>query len=139
MKSKKTILFSIFVLIVLSGFLAVRTPSGTYRGVVAQEAENAPYEAYMFENGLGVTFAFQRVDAGQYHMDASSNVFPSSGKVFIQTSLYNEGMDITNLCLVKGRRRDNNTLLFSTFKYDAVYGWFPSDDCSFFLELLVYP
>ncbi len=139
MKSRTTF-FSVLLLVLLSGFMLARTPSGPYRGVIAQEDENTPYEAYTFENGLGATFSFQRVDAGQYYMNASANIFPSSAKVFAQTSLYNEGMDATNMCLVKVRRKDGDTLLFSTFQYDgANLMWIPSDNCSFFLEVIVYP
>lgn len=138
----KKLLPFFFSVLFLSAFLFRTAPPSpvTYRGVVAQEAEADPYEAYVYQNDLGMTFAPVRSDVGQYALNASASIFPSNAKVYMQNSLYNEGTDITNLCLIKTRRWDANTIWVSTFRQDAETGFFvPTDGCSFYLEIVVYP
>lgn len=137
---KKRLLLFGLVLAVL-GLAFMRTnAAGTYRAVIAQEGEADPYEAYVYENGLGVTFAPVRADVGQYDLNASANAFPSNGKVFMLATLYNEGTDATNLCLIKLRRWDGNTLRVSTFQQDPETGLYvAADGCSFYLQVIVYP
>lgn len=139
MKKITFILASVFLLAFVGRTIPMTHPT-VYRGVIAQEAESDPYEAYVYENGLGVTFTPARVDVGQYNLNASAGIFASNAKVYMQTSLYNEGTDTTNLCLMKTRRWDSDTIRVSTFQQDPATGLFVAgDDCSFYLEILVYP
>ena len=140
---KKFIPYFLLCSLFVSAFLFRNTPATTphvYRGVIAQEAESDPYEAYVYQNDLGVTFTGERVDVGQINLNASAGIFASNAKVFMQTSLYNEGADATNLCLMKTRRWDSDTIRVSTFQQDPETGMYiAGDDCSFYLEIIVYP
>lgn len=112
-----------------------------YRAVIAQYDAQIPYEAFVFENTLGATISFERMnESGVYRLNASQPVFPSAAKVFILTSLYNDGETDKNICLTKFRRWDADSLAWFSYAQNPDTGIFElSDGCAFFLEVTVYP
>lgn len=137
---KKYLLLALLPLLLLTASLGQATTRPlVYRAMLAQQFENDPYEAYVFENTLGVTFTPVRMDLGQYAYNASGAVFSAENKVYMQNSLFNEGVGDTNICLIKTRRWDSDTFWVTTFKEDESGAFTYSDDCSFFFEILVYP